>query len=107
MDRWRSARDPLSGQRRQHLCAVGLAGVLLALAGCQSLFHSVTYFDPNTYQALTYTKPIVARLYDSFTEDRVDTRQVEDVRLRLEQMREYEVGKGIADLVIDGLLKLV
>jgi len=74
-----------------------LAGVLPVLTGCESLFHSVTYFDPNTYQALAYTKPIVARLYDSFTEGRVDRQQIEDVRLRLAQMREYEVGKGKAN----------
>jgi hypothetical protein len=55
---------------------------------------TLPYYDNTTYKNLTEVKPMVGQLYDSFTADALDQKMIEITRLRLEQIYEYEKGKG-------------
>lgn len=63
----------------------------LYLQGCAAT--RISYFDPTTYKNLTDVKPEVLALYDTFTNEKIDTKQIDYVRLELAQMYEYEKGK--------------
>lgn len=72
-----------------------LTGAVLTLAACLAV--ALPRFDPATYTNLTHTKPVVARLYDTFAQEDVARKRIDAVRLRLDQMYEYENGKGMAN----------
>jgi hypothetical protein len=57
-------------------------------------FWSLSYYDPNTFQNLTALKPKVSILYESFTQETIDNQKVDEIRLELAQVYEYERGKG-------------
>ena len=65
---------------------------VLGLVGC--LRFGLTYFDPTTYQNLTEIKPRIDLLYLSFSTDKIDTTEIQSIRLKISQMYEYERGKG-------------
>lgn len=54
-------------------------------------------YDPVTYKSLTDIKPEILGLYDTFARTAVDKDGIKAMRLRLEQMYEYENGKGAAN----------
>jgi len=58
------------------------------------LLFGLTYFDPTTYKNLTDLKPRVDNLYLLFVTDQYDTLKVQNIKLRLAQIYEYERGKG-------------
>lgn len=64
------------------------------LCGCAGI---VTDYDPVTYKSLTDIKPEILSLYDTFARASVDKDGIKAMRLRLEQMYEYENGKGAAN----------
>lgn len=55
-------------------------------------------YDATTYQNLTYEKPEVLALYDSFGTDPINDGKVNDVGLKLSQIHEYEAGKGAGNI---------
>ena len=63
-------------------------------SGCASWLGFPAYFDPTTYKNLTDLKPRIMMLYESFTEENVKAKTVDDIRLKLAQIYEYEKGKG-------------
>lgn len=79
---------------RQARNSIGLASLLVSLFGCAHFSPSIAYYDPTTYKNLTDLKPEVQDLYDSFTRDPLDKKELATVRLKLAQMYEYEHGKG-------------
>ncbi len=62
---------------------------------CSFLNPGITYYDATTYKSLTDLKPQVVLLYQSLVDDSIDTREIRDIRLKLNQMLEYEKGKGL------------
>jgi len=67
---------------------------LFYLSSC-SLFQGVTRYDPVTYKNFTDLKPELGLLYDSFAvEGAPDQEKIAAFRLKLDQMVEYEKGKG-------------
>src|SRR5690606_10704919 len=71
-----------------------LSWLAAALLTACSLF-TVSHYDATTYRNLTETKPVIAQFYDSLTEDAVDHAELRRIRLKLDQIYEYEKGKGI------------
>ncbi|MBI5361153.1 MAG: hypothetical protein HZA48_11300 [Planctomycetes bacterium] len=61
------------------------------LCGCAGILAD---YDPVTYKSLTDIKPEILGLYDAFGRTAVDKDGIKAMRLRLEQMYEYENGKG-------------
>lgn len=78
----------------------------LFLSGCLMLSGNFpTYFDQKTYQNLTYLKPQILLLYETFgnTESkgkygigksRFDLSEIRHIKLLFAQLYEYEKGKG-------------
>jgi len=64
------------------------------LYGCSFLASSVTYYDPTTYKNLTDLKPEVVFLYETFAQDSIDLSAIQQVRLTMARILEYEKGKG-------------
>jgi hypothetical protein len=64
----------------------------VVLNSCAAL--QLSYYDPNTFQNLTALKPKVSILYESFTQETIDNQKVDEIRLELAQVYEYERGKG-------------
>ena len=73
-------------------CIYVILIILFLYVRCVSL---ISYYDPTTYENLTEIKPEVVFLYETFTEDSVDLARINDIRLRLAQVYEYERGKGL------------
>ena len=67
---------------------------LMSMIGCSAFRNMITPYDLNTYTNLTETKPIVQELYESFTSEQVDEKQVSSVKIKISQIYEYEKGKG-------------
>ena len=63
---------------------------VFCMGGCAA----ISYFDSTTYKNLTDMKPEISALYDNFTSERIDTAQIDYVRLKLAQIYEYEKGKA-------------
>ncbi|MCD6594407.1 hypothetical protein J7L68_01855 [bacterium] len=63
----------------------------LYLQGCAAT--RTSYYDPTTYKNLTYIKPQVLLLYETFTSEEIDTMLIDNIRLKLAQIYEYEKGK--------------
>ena len=89
----------MSARRTDFVKDYGVTGavflmVLLLLTGCAGVLGFVTYYDPQTYKNLTELKPEVLSLYDTFTADAIDSSRIAGVRLKLDQVYEYEKGKG-------------
>lgn len=72
-------------------------GFLVFISGVISSCATLSYYDPTSYKSLTEIKPSVAYLYESFKESSFDDEKVVPVRLRLDQIYEYEKGKGIGN----------
>ncbi len=53
-----------------------------------------SYYDHTTYKNLTDLKPQVSRLYDAFASDSVNQEEIGKISLKLDQVYEYEKGKG-------------
>jgi hypothetical protein len=68
--------------------------IWMLAANCASFFGFPSYYDATTYKNLTDLKPRVLLLYDTFTTDLPDTSEIREIRLKLDQMIEYEKGKG-------------
>lgn len=84
---------PIPIHRKNKLIVLGLVSLFL----CLSAFKCdprVPYYDATAYKDLTDIKPQVSDLYDTFTNDNVDTAKIEAARLKLAQIYEYENGKG-------------
>lgn len=77
------------------LIAAHLLFLSMLLQNCASIMGFPTYFDFTTYKNLTYLKPEILMLYDSFATDQPDSEGVRAIRLKLGQMIEYEKGKGL------------
>jgi len=63
----------------------------LYLQGCAAT--RISYFDQTTYKNLTDIKPQVLLLYETFTNEEIDTMLIDNIRLKLAQTYEYEKGK--------------
>lgn len=83
-----------SGRIKRIPVAVHFFILWLLLQSCASFLGFPTYYDPTTYKNLTYLKPEVLMLYDSFATDEPDSNGLESIRLKFDQMIEYEIGKG-------------
>ena len=68
------------------------------LNACAQWLGFPAYFDPTTYKQLTDLKPRVQLLYDKFTEEKVDQKIIEEIRLKFAQIYEYEKGKGVKNV---------
>jgi hypothetical protein len=66
-----------------------LASTLIGCGGPQ-----LARYDVTTYQNITFEKPEVLALYDTFRVDPINENKFNDVDLKLAQIREYEAGKG-------------
>ena len=51
-------------------------------------------YDATTYQNLTFEKPEVLAVYDTFKSDPINESQINAINLKLSQIHEYEAGKG-------------
>jgi len=71
-----------------------LMAVLCISVGCIT---AISYYDATTYQNLTELKPEVVFLYETFKNDDVDETHIQEVRLHLAQVYEYEKGKGASN----------
>ena len=67
---------------------------VINLASCAQWIGFPSYFDPTTYKNLTDLKPRVLMLYDTFGGDELNQKDIDQIRLKLAQMYEYEKGKG-------------
>lgn len=78
-------------------CLFVLSFSILLLPNCSFFFKTINlpHYDQITYKNLTDTKPIVLNLYDSFVNDLADSAKINEVRVKLDQIFEYEKGKGI------------
>jgi len=90
----RIKEDIMDGKLRLRRRLPAIMVLALLVAGCAGLFSGLTYYDPATYKHLTDLKPEVLRLYDTFAGDSLDMARLEAIRLRLDQIYEYEHGKG-------------
>lgn len=84
---------------RQHLTRKAVFLGWLALffvltAGCNGIFSPTTYYDFTTYKALTEAKAEMNFLYESFTKNELDMKDVQQMRLTIAKIYEYEKGKG-------------
>ena len=79
---------------RKYRELISLIIMIAILGGCSSLLQFPSYYDSTTYKNLTDLKPEVLVLYDSFAGNAVDSAQISALRLKFEQMLEYEKGKG-------------
>ncbi len=79
-------------ERGHFKCIYAIVIILFLYVRCVSL---ISYYDPTTYENLTEIKPEVVFLYETFTEDSVDVIKINEIRLRLAQVYEYERGKGL------------
>jgi len=68
--------------------------VALVVGGCYFLPARIAYFDITTYKNLTEVKPEILFLYDTVTSDEIDQASINEIKLRLAQIYEYEKGKG-------------
>lgn len=57
-----------------------------------------SYYDPTTYKSLTDLKPEIEALYETFTNDTIDSTRLAALRLKLAQIYEYERGKGASNV---------
>lgn len=78
-------------QQIRPIIFLALCGLVLCV-GCYNI--GLTYFDPTTYQYLTELKPRIIILYDSFTQEHIDSLEVKAIQLKFAQILEYEKGKG-------------
>ncbi len=65
---------------------------LFPLVGCPG--PQLVRYDETTYQHLTFVKPEILALYDTFKMDPLNDNKIGDVDLKVAQIREYEAGKG-------------
>ena len=54
----------------------------------------LVHYDEMTYQHLTFVKPEILALYDTFKTDPLNDTKIGEMDLKLEQIHEYENGKG-------------
>lgn len=73
---------------------LGVIWILIFSMGCAGWLGFPSYFDPTTYKNLTDLKPQVLLLYDSFTDEDLNKKNIQNIRLKLAQIYEYEKGKG-------------
>jgi len=66
--------------------------LVIPLAGCPSA--QLARYNEATYQHLTFEKPEVLALYDTFKSDPLNDEKIRDIDLKLAQIREFEAGKG-------------
>jgi len=76
-----------------HLLLIAIQ-ISILITGCAQWFGFPAYFDATTYKNLTDLKPQIQMLYDTFTQNEIDEKRIESIRLKLAQMYEYEKGKG-------------
>ena len=93
-DRNNFNKHQLTGARNQSNTILLLLILIVCISGCAGWLGFPTYFDPTTYKNLTDVKPKVIMVYESFTGENVKSEKVDDIRLKLAQMYEYEKGKG-------------
>ena len=72
---------------RLAFCAVVISSIL----GCGGV--PLARYDASTYQSLTFEKPEILAVYDTFKVNPVDDSKVSAADLKLAQIHEYEVGK--------------
>lgn len=71
--------------------AVAVLGSL-SMSGCSGV--PITKYDDRSYQQITFVKPEILAVYDTFTVDPIDEAKVSAVDLKLAQYQAYESGKG-------------
>ena len=79
----------------QIVIVLGLLSLMLNSSACNPV--RLPLYDAVAYKSLTDLKPQVANLYDTFSNDPVDTNQVAAIRLKIIQLYEYEKGLGEAN----------
>lgn len=79
---------------RRAVSALLVLGVI-SISGCGGV--ALTKYDDRTYQQVTFAKPEVLAVYDSFAADPIDETKISAENLKLAQLREYEAGKGAAN----------
>ena len=70
--------------------------LLFPLVGCPG--PQLVHYDETTYQHLTFVKPEILALYDTFKIDPVNDSKISDIDLKIVQIREYEAGKGAGNV---------
>ena len=80
--------------------------LLFYLLGCSYLGFT-TYYDITTYKNLTDLKPEVIALYETFTQESVDSERITDTRLKFAQIYEYEKGKGVRNRETYSQIKII
>jgi hypothetical protein len=81
----------ISRQYWSKISAVLLIALLIVSVKCIA---PISYYDATTYENLTELKPAVVFLYETFKNDNIDKAHIQEVRLRMAQVYEYEKGKG-------------
>lgn len=67
----------------------------LTLGGCAGV--QLAKYDDRSYQQVTFVKPEILAVYDTFAVDPINEAKVEAVDLKLAQYQAYEAGKGPAN----------
>lgn len=88
--------------------ARSIAAILLfssPMIGCSG--PQLARYDETTYQRVTFAKPEVLAVYDTFKIDPIDEGKVGEIDLKLAQIREYEAGKGAPNVDMTHQVELI